>query len=406
MTAATPGLDPIPNSTDVQRGSVTMAAELVHLPEFKNCVDELTKDQTIASHFDKHISICALGSYRGLTAVTALTQLIQCLLASSSGSYDSGHVEHVYRQFEDTFYCDTLECQAIAPIQGWFISDALLQGRNGAPLLQLSDEVEIRALTPHEREGVYQFELVRRHGPEWTDRTFAITVRYRLSKILMPFDGEDSLQQQRTAEQTILKANDRVDEVLQALRIFDEGSLRQGGVLHCINSPLFVQVRRIFAKPLADPLANSLSLYVIKDAQQLANLKEFWGSLRRAKGKDSRFLIVAMRRFSDADERHRIEDRVIDLMIAAEALSQASTTSEKGKKIAHHIASFSQSDYRTIKAHMLETYQLRNSIMHEGDASAWLIKTGRKSQDLRPFVCTAERYLRHALRTSIQQAAS
>jgi hypothetical protein len=408
MTVATAGLQSTPTSTPISAGSTSIkaAAEFAELPEFENCVNEFTKDQIVAAHFDKNISTGTLGAYRGLTASTAVTQLIQSFLSATSAGYEAEYIEHVYHRSEDTFYCDTLECEAIAPLQGWFISDAVQQHHNDGALLRLSDEVEIRALSPQEKRCVYQLELVRRQGLQWTDQTFAITVKYRVPKILMRLEAEDSPQQQATAEQRVFEANDRIDELLQTLRIFREDNIRQGGVLHRVNSPVFAQVCRIFSKPLADPLANALSLYVIQDAKDLESLKHLWQSVQSAKAKGFRSLIVAMRRFSDADERHHVEDRIIDLMISAEALAQASNSRKKGETIAAYIASHSPLNERqAVLSHMRDTYRLRNSIMHEGDASAWLTKKHMQPHDLRPFVGTAETYLRHALRARIQQAA-
>jgi hypothetical protein len=113
-----------------------------------------------------------------------------------------------------------------------------------------------------------------------------------------------------------------------------------------------------------------------------------------------------MRRFSESGERHSVEDRVIDLMIAAEALSEASSSRKKGKVIAQYVASQSLGiDKGKVEDHMLGTYRLRNTVMHDGEASEWLKKNGMQQGELISFVNMAEHHLRQALRKSIETAA-
>jgi hypothetical protein len=47
---------------------------------------------------------------------------------------------------------------------------------------------------------------------------------------------------------------------------------------------------------------------------------------------------------------------------------------------------------------MQDTYRLRNSIVHDGDPSRWLRRTGKQPVDVIVFVNTAEEYLREALK--------
>ena len=85
------------------------------------------------------------------------------------------------------------------------------------------------------------------------------------------------------------------------------------------------------------------------------------------------FLNVAMRRFAEGNERHRVEDRIIDLMIAAEALSQCNASQAKGRPIAEYIATHvGDPDKNKVQKHLQDTYRLRNSIVHDGDALGWL----------------------------------
>ena len=54
---------------------------------------------------------------------------------------------------------------------------------------------------------------------------------------------------------------------------------------------------------------------------------------------------------------------------------------------------------------MRDAYRLRNSIVHDGDASGWLSKTGKQPGDVMIVVNTAEEYLRDALKKTVMEAA-
>ena len=111
-------------------------------------------------------------------------------------------------------------------------------------------------------------------------------------------------------------------------------------------------------------------------------------------------------RFAEGNERHRVEDRLIDFMIAAEALSQSSASKTKGGVISEYIARHVvEADKSKVQKHMHDAYRLRNSIVHDGDASRWLKRTGKHPEDLIFLVNTAEDYLREALKQTVKKTA-
>ncbi len=103
--------------------------------------------------------------------------------------------------------------------------------------------------------------------------------------------------------------------VLHALRVFKEGKVSIPAVLNFpIDWPLESSTQFAFANPGFMPWANQYSL-----SQDEANaFQRFWTHFRRATSKA--VLANAVRRFSFATERERPDDRLVDLMIAAESL--------------------------------------------------------------------------------------
>jgi len=375
------------------------------LPEYQRSIDELEAGAVISAHLQKKIAIAGFG-YRPLKATDLLEELVQPISAGKRPVFDEHLFNHAYTVFEDGFYFPTVECEAIAPVQGWFLSGELQERSRNSPLLKISDDLEISQLSEEEERAVHLMELVRRYGPRWTDRLYAIRAKYQRTKVLMRNDEELSPEQERSAEDEFVRINDRIEAVLQTLRVFRQGRIRQGGIYHRVNSWLVSGIMRTVSKPLDDPLANLNPMYLLETEQDLNDLKEFWQTVQRAKAQGHGFLDVAMRRFAEGNERHRVEDRIIDLMIAAEALSQSSSSRTKGAVIAKYVAAHGvDADKNKVQEHMQETYRLRNSIVHDGDASRWLKRTGKQRGDLIFFVNTAEEYLREALKKTVMEVA-
>ena len=375
------------------------------LPEYQRCIETLKADSVISSHFEKRIGIAGFG-YTPVTANGLLDVLVIPLSEGKRAVFDEHFFDQSYTEFEDTFYSQAVTCEAIAPVQGWCLSEELQQRSGHAPLIKFSDDLQIGQLSVEEEKAVHLMELVRRYGFRWTDRLYGIRATYQRAKVVLGSDEEIESDLERAAEEEFVQINDRIEEVLETLRVFRKGSIRQGGIYHRVNSWLVSGIMRNMRKPLADPIANLNPMYVLETEQDLDELEGFWQSVQKAKAKGHRFLNVAMRRFGESNERHHVEDRLIDLMIAAEALAQASTSKTKGEVIAEYVATHVvETDKIRVRRVMQDTYRLRNSVVHDGDASRWLRTTGKQPGDVIVVVSTAEEYLREALKKAVMDAA-
>lgn len=375
------------------------------LPEYGRCTDKLKADSVVSSHFEKRIGIAGFG-YTPVTANGLLDSLVKAISEGKRPVFDEHFFDQSHTEFEDTFYRETVTCEAVAPVQGWYLSDELQQRSGNTPLIRFSDELQIGQLSVEEEKAVHLMELVRRYGFRWTDRLYAIRATYQRAKVILRIDEEIAPDVEQAAEEEFVQINDRIEEVLETLRVFRKGSIRQGGIYHRVNSWVVSGIMRNIRKPLADPIANLNPMYVLETEQDLHELEGFWQSVQKAKAKGHRFLNVSMRRFAESNERHRLEDRLIDLMIAAEALAEASTSKSKGDVIAEYVATHvMETDKIKVRRVMQDTYRLRNSIVHDGDASRWLRGRGKQPGDVIVVVNTAEEYLREALKKTVMEAA-
>jgi hypothetical protein len=148
------------------------------------------------------------------------------------------------------------------------------------------------------------------------------------------------------------------------------------------------------------------------DGPSLNSFKQFWNTLQSEHIKKRKFLDVAIRRFSYAHDRHRLEDRIIDLMIAAESLFLSDYNKENpyiGEiryRLSLRAACFLDSRRESqvlIFRQMKAAYDLRSKIAYGGDAENVKLpkQPDERSTQLQYFVSTIQVYLRHALRKAI-----
>ncbi len=284
----------------------------------------------------------------------------------------------------------------VAPIHSLFVVDHLVNEdikESRSPLIRFSEDLEIGQLTVEEQQHLYRIEIIRRVGGSLhSDRYFAAKARYKA-----PFDGE--LLQVKQNE-----INDLLESILQTMRVFRDGPVYFGGLAHWVEQP-FTGVTNLMSRSWPElPFA----LYPLDDAHCLSELEKFWQAVQSNRVKLQRHITVSMRWFSRACEVNRPDDRLINLMIAAEALSRP-PKGEKATLISSHIQSVisdaSINGQRVLDA-MVAAYKLRNDLVHEGAATAkWNLKYGHVSSDLNSLVHEVEGYIREALRNTIAKLA-
>lgn len=284
---------------------------------------------------------------------------------------------------------------ASAPVHGLFIPDEILNEAiiNGVdPLVKLSDVLEVIQLSDEEQRRLFTIEAIRRVGaPRWTDRYFAMRVRYRAPK--------EGVEQQSAQ----VVANDTIEQLLQVMRVFRPGVIYLGGLAHWIEEP-FTGVTILTPKSWPE---NLFALYPLDNKECFTELEAFWQAIQCPNVRAN--ISLAMRWFSKACELSRVDDKLIDLMIAAESLSRRS-----GKEKATHIAativkllSPTNPERPQAEEAVIAAYKLRNALVHEGKVtSEWRKKFGSNFQDESALVHKIEAYVREALRNRIAHLAN
>jgi hypothetical protein len=137
----------------------------------------------------------------------------------------------------------------------------------------------------------------------------------------------------------------------------------------------------------------------------------FWSTLNSHAVQQTKYLDIALRRFSYTAERRLPEDQIVDLMIAAEALflsgsGDEATRGEQRYRLALRAGSFVDSDRwsrHDVFKLMRMAYDVRSKVVHGGTPEKIKLPNGAKAS-LTELITEVERVLRLAMIKTIDMA--
>lgn len=365
--------------------------ELKGLPEYKRCIDEIQKDEVIAKHLNTVVGTPVL---RGLVQETNVIDgfAIRVLNKQNDFKFNDEIFDHEYFKMEDAFYSPTISCEMMVLLPG-FSADVFP--------VELDDEMKIDILTDEENiecleHGVIVAQL---SGTFSKGPMFAVRIKYQYAKVIGEQNNE-AASKESSRERSI---EERLFDVIHALRVFKSGDCSYSAILR--YSPSWLIKGISYWQPLGIMAPAWFTKYSLSKTET-EDFRRFWNAFQSENLKNRKFLDIALRRFSYANERSRSEDKIIDLLIAAEALflTDSGDAKERGEmrfRLALRAALFSDViSKKNVYDHMRYAYDIRSTIVHGG-------KPVLRKQDetLEEFVKNTTEYLRTALHKAIDLAA-
>jgi hypothetical protein len=335
----------------------TDKGDISHLPEYDFCLNELTGDPVISRQIE-----ASVGSYSRSTrtppAATMMKSFIGMGRREGQYEFDPQRFDREYSSFEEAFYGDKLQYTALALLQGLSMEDAVVR---------LSESLEIRRLTKEE------VEPYRTSRSAWRDEWCAIRARYEVSKRIgdnpldkFPVENRyELIQKERAVEE---EAHERIEDVIDALRLYGKVTVFHSGIIHLPPRWLFTGSYSVPNRVLGEAGIS----FTFGSEGDVEHFPQFWHKLESQKVKKE--LSTAVRRFSYSCVRHQNEDKIIDLMIAAEALFLHGTREgEKRFRLALRAARFLGEDaakQKEIYDRFKKAYDFRSKLVHGGSAPA------------------------------------
>ena len=373
--------------------------QLHSLEEYHRLVAVVRAIPHIAQQLENLVGT-ALGSSR-MEIDHVTDHLVWRLLRITEGlRFDEAQFTQLFNTFEVDLQRTSFPFVLLAPLLGLKVESAPIRLTFDIEIDQMTDDEIIRCLSMGWLQAGYGMQRIAD-----VKETAAVRVRYYLEKRVGPTDRsqiDEALKVDRTD-------NERAIGVLHALRVFKGGRVSMPGLLQFSpHWPLEGRTRFQYSNPGQMPQFNN---YVLAQ-NEVAEFSAFWKRFQDATAKGA--LANAIRRFSYASERDREDDRIVDLMIAAESLflADAGAPQERGElryRLALRAAFFIDSpEYsrRAIFKHMRRAYAARSAIVHGGgEPGPDLLKSPTDEPLLlQDFVKVTERLVRMALKKRIDMA--
>ncbi len=275
--------------------------KLKEMPEYKTCRKMLEDDPVINSQLDVMVGVYASGS-RALDAEQLMVRLPNLGIYGTEIKFNSEYFEREYNNFEQAFYDEDFSYEVIAPLYGPVFN---------APV-KINDALEICRVSRNNFTSLMKNTADRDLLSD--DSLWAVRTRYKLSKIVGD-DIKPSLEQTNNTDKLRLQSNQTIEQVLICLRLLGVSNVHLLALVHRTESNLFRDVRSF---PVRYFPSIQYQQKLPDDFNQ--TFVQFWESFRQEAVNKHHFIYLAAKRFSYAHERYEWEDRVIDLLIAAEAI--------------------------------------------------------------------------------------
>ncbi len=195
-----------------------------------------------------------------------------------------------------------------------------------------------------------------------------------------------------------------VDDVLTALHLFKQGTLRCPGEVSGVKAWL-LDAGHSFRIRASRP--HDFCNYELRDIE-VEEFQNMWSDLTTGTLDERAFVAMALRRFNMAFERQQLDDRIVDLMIAAESLflNDAGTAGGRGElrfRLALRVAKFVESplyDPRQVYDLTRKAYLIRSVVVHGGTIKNTDLPD-KPAATLSEFVSALEEVMRLGLRKAL-----
>jgi hypothetical protein len=360
-----------------------METEIHALPEYNKYVDAMRVDVEMSKHIDTLVGTWS--SRCRFTAGQYIDSLLQKQILAwvERRGFDKTTFDNDYLALESFFYTQTIEMVSMSFLQN-FVSEV--------PLVQLPPGLRIRELNLEERGNLVSetnaFPFSRHVVPLGTK--YVIELEYSTKKVF----GEGNPEQMPQPE---VDAIDKINKVLIALRLFKTGAVKNSFIITRYKS--YVPIGgTTFSGSFSDVPAFG-NTYTLK-ASELAEFSKFWEKIE-----NSSMNTVALRRFSYSYGRENVEDKLIDLMIALEALFLQGEKAGASSGLIISIACSAligktKVEREQIRKRIDSAYNLRNKIVHGIEFNRFKKdkNTGANIDILQETATEIESYLRESLK--------
>lgn len=373
--------------------------EITNTLEFSDFKDIVNTDEVISPQLNTLVGTYA--SAMRLEAVNIAFWPVHIFLTDQGiEEFNILKFDAVYSKMERDLYENKIEFENVTPLCGFTMEDSEISLTDNISIVRLSEKDILEffnlgiKLGPNIRSGDMVLEI----------HPYAIKQSYKLPKRI----GEE-FSSLKGREQNEYLSNKNEQAVIDALRIYKEGKLYAISTVKRSRGILVGTRSFTFETPVNHRMTNQYKLL----KSEFEDFKSFWRKKTNNPllETEKSFLSVAIRRFTQSNERDNLEDRIIDLMIAAEAIFLSSGGGFQGElkyRLSHRASMFIETDVdrqRYLFDFMKKAYDVRSAIVH-GSNPNLPKKMDGSTYTLYEFCGDIEKYLRISIKKAIDQTAA
>lgn len=378
---------------------------LVQLNSYASCVRLLQEDTVIAPHLDKLVGI-----YRGGASMVQTSQILprfitSLLSYSESLSPNQKQFDALYERMEDFFYSPQLNVSLIAP---------LINVKGPSQPTSLTDNISI---VPNSDNRLGQWISDTREGVAlvpWRavpNLTHSLQHQFAAPKVIQgatEITAEEAPAQ--AGESSLAVAINSMKRMVTALRLLKPGYVAIPFIeYHLLEwHPMPMGASQA---PLYPPYWRTFSPNYVIQETDVPDIAALYRALSHEILSKHGFIKVAVHRIERSVEETEPTERLVDLVIALEALlladiGPADLRGELAFRLSLRGACFLASDAaqrQRLYQEFKKAYRLRNRIVH-GDEPPLEVTIFRKRMPIKELVNRIENYTREVAKRMLQLA--
>lgn len=315
--------------------------------EYSKCMEN---DNTLNKHIDTLVGIKKQRTRH--IARSYMIYLIKQQLYYNKGIFifDKDTFLKNYRELEDFFYSDIIKMRAVIK---------LINFKCNVDEIRITENIRIRKIDERDFD-IYRFirsgEFYAKHILEYF---------YEEKKIFGDYNLND--KEKNEIQLQSIENDEKIQGAIQTLRLLKKGRFYTGDYYE-IHNPSIISVS-IIRQSIFNPQLIRFPFYEFtKD--DVIPLQELYEHLNKTYFNKNSEFIISLRRFNDSLTRFRYDDKLIDMVIAFEALLfKSGENNELLYRLKIRTAKLLRKEYSKrvdLIKKLTKIYKLRSSIVHGG----------------------------------------
>jgi hypothetical protein len=366
------------------------------LPDYQTCVECLKSDVVVGPHLD-HLVGTSMSAFR-LEANNILTSLMYAMLDDEGHlAFSDERFRRKWRELDGFFGADRITSKTVAPLPYLVVP---------AFPLRLNNELVLDRLTDDEVTRCYQVGVIRPHSPRFPLISGEVAVGIRrtmsLPKLIRrgdePPEPPDAGDEGTFGNRPLFRDDLVIDDVLSALRLLKHTQIRTAGLASWTDSPWLKggTSYRVLGRWPYD------GKFEVSEGE-VPHFLELWRLLEEGAAR----FPFSIRRFNLAFDREVLDDRIVDLVIAAEALFLGELDEKYRGELRFRFAlraakfiehpNYGEHDIFRV---MRQAYDARSAIVHDGSPKETCLPNNQSGK-LPTFIDAIEELVRLGLRKAL-----